>query len=105
MLLLVFFLLQTSETSVTLDIFVSVNGAAAVAAHQQLQKKPAVAAGSVAGSAGAAAGSSAGSGQTTPMSAANSLQFNQLIGGAVAPSVLAAAGNAAAAAAAAQSGK
>jgi len=81
----------------------AVNGAAAVAAHQQLQKKPAVAAGSVAGSAGAAAGSSAGSGQTTPMSAANSLQFNQLIGGAVAPSVLAAAGNAAAAAAAAQS--
>ena len=64
------------------------------AAQQQQQQGLNMAQGSniIAGaSAAAAAAASAGraSTPTTPMSAANSLQFNQLIGGAVSPSVLA----------------
>ncbi len=53
---------------------------------------------------GRAGGSNAGSAPTTPMSCANSLQFNQLIGGGVAPSLVTGANGTPAIAAAAAMG-
>jgi len=78
-------------------------GKSVPAAAAQQNGGGAAAAAAAAAAALAAAQQKKSSNPTTPMSAANSLQFNQLIGGAVAPSVLAAAGNAAAAAAATSS--